>query len=712
MYKVEWDNSLSVGVEAIDNDHKDLIELINKLFEAINTQYSNEILEEAFASLNHYVKDHFTHEEALMKKYQYPNLEEHILLHQGFVNELPKMKEKLFSAGSYKTALNVYQFLADWLINHIIKEDLKYTQYIHNDIQRENSKIQKFIQKTTKNFTIRMRLWALATIPIFIILVLVFITVKENYNEYLINKNVYQSSLSFMEMNRLTNALQLERGLSVAYTLKQNEPFKKELLSQRNKVDLYYKKYIENIKEFYPDIVYRKKLNTFNTQYQSIKKYRNTINKNKSNIDTILNTYSQLIQELLTQAKTLSLNIPDQTLRSSLITLSTLLYQKEQMGLKRAVGTEILEMKDQSKFKKKFLELNTKELVFRNIFLEQTTDKQKNAFLNLEDKARFKIVKSYENIIISQIIDKKQASIDSKLWFKNMTKSIEYFKIFIDKEVDSIQKISSNKVTEFTTVPLIWTVILTLLSFLLSYLVILLERTIYHPIKKFSNVLTGLSKGERTIHFLKEDNKKDEFGLLQDAYEALRIELLKSDRQEIKIIARDQKTADLENIAFIDPLTGALNRRKLDEIFNYEFTRSKRYERDLSILLIDVDHFKNINDTYGHDTGDIVLQKLVSLCKQSMRSLDYLFRFGGEEFIILLPETDLNEAQKYAKRLCNFIADEAIILDKNTVQITVSIGISAYRYNIDTKTDNILKRADKALYIAKKEGRNRVFTEG
>lgn len=534
--------------------------------------------------------------------------------------------------------------------------------------------------------------------------------IKEHYDDYLANRKVYNSSQTFISMNRLTNALQLERGLSIAYSFKRNSNLKNDLITQQHLVQQYYEKYTGQIKELYSPQKYRKLIQNIDTQYSRIKKCRQNTDQNKCSIHHILNTYTLMIHQLLNQEEHLSKNVADKMLRSSLISLASLLYQKEQMGLKRAIGTILLQKPKQTWFKREFITLDEQEKFFRKVFLQQADEIQKKEFFSLLNKEPAQLSRQYTEAIIKQIIEGREAGIASKEWFKTMTESIELFKVFIDREVKHIQEYTRRKTEAFTTVPLLWIGVLVLLGILFTYFILLLEKSIYDPIKKLSDLLIALSKGERNIHFFRK-HTKDEFGLLQDAYEALRIELLKSDRQEIKIHAHQQKAENLENIAFYDPLTGALNRRKFEDISNYELLRSKHNSRPLSLLIIDADYFKSINDNYGHANGDIVLQKLVTVCKKHMRSLDHIFRFGGEEFIILLPETDINTAAEYAQRLCKIIASEEIVLEGYTIKLTVSIGVSALQTDTDTKIEDVLKRADNALYKAKNEGRNRVITE-
>ncbi|MBI4040800.1 MAG: diguanylate cyclase [Deltaproteobacteria bacterium] len=157
-----------------------------------------------------------------------------------------------------------------------------------------------------------------------------------------------------------------------------------------------------------------------------------------------------------------------------------------------------------------------------------------------------------------------------------------------------------------------------------------------------------------------------------------------------------------------DPLTGFYNRYALKEILKKEIDRAKRYHRHLSLLMIDVDYFKSINDEFGHLVGDTILEEIADILKASVRKTDVLSRFGGEEFAVILPETTIGHATMLAERIRKKIEEHNYTPWIGNKKITVSIGISNY-HTPDQKSDLVLiHSADQALYAAKKEGRNKV----
>lgn len=173
------------------------------------------------------------------------------------------------------------------------------------------------------------------------------------------------------------------------------------------------------------------------------------------------------------------------------------------------------------------------------------------------------------------------------------------------------------------------------------------------------------------------------------------------------ISARKKMEEELQRLATTDTLTGILNRRQFFILAEQEVERSRRYGRTLALLLYDIDHFKQVNDTFGHQAGDIVLRELAKLVHEQLRRNDIEGRVGGEEFAVLLPETTISEAVVLAERIRGIIENFAINIGETSLHITASFGVTAVKEN-DVALDSIYKRADSALYEAKNAGRNRV----
>jgi two-component system cell cycle response regulator len=172
---------------------------------------------------------------------------------------------------------------------------------------------------------------------------------------------------------------------------------------------------------------------------------------------------------------------------------------------------------------------------------------------------------------------------------------------------------------------------------------------------------------------------------------------------------RDANT-QIEKLSVTDPLLGIFNRRYLHERLPLEAARTRRYGQSLSVVMADLDHFKTINDTYGHQAGDVVLQHTVALARRALRQSDWMARYGGEEFVIVLPDTPLLGAYAAAERMRRLCAETAVELAGIQLVVTASFGVATIDGVAPSNDDGeaMLRQADKALYESKRAGRNRV----
>lgn len=203
----------------------------------------------------------------------------------------------------------------------------------------------------------------------------------------------------------------------------------------------------------------------------------------------------------------------------------------------------------------------------------------------------------------------------------------------------------------------------------------------------------------------------EELSSLNTSYEHLVLELRES-KDKAERLAHELQSANrqLHELAFRDGLTGLYNHRYFQEEMDKELERAKRYERSFSLIIFDLDHFKKVNDTYGHPAGDHVLVAVSRTAERAVRATDIVARYGGEEFAVILPEANFSDAKEVADRIRGDIEQMSTTVNGVTIKMTVSVGFTSYRYVSSIKDKGpIISLADRALYTAKQGGRNAVF---
>ncbi len=232
--------------------------------------------------------------------------------------------------------------------------------------------------------------------------------------------------------------------------------------------------------------------------------------------------------------------------------------------------------------------------------------------------------------------------------------------------------------------------------------------------EKIENYADKLSETEDILQIneLLENLMKDTHTMQAEIVRSREVLLEQRDNVESsqeKIRKLQEELSQLSEAVRVDQLTGVLNRRGLDEAMVREISRAQRGGGKLSVALLDIDNFKSLNDTYGHHVGDTALQHLSTVIKATVRPTDVVSRFGGEEFVILLPDTDLDQAVTTIQRLQRALTKQFFMGNNDRLLITFSAGVALHKNN--EKEATVLHRADQSMYLAKKTGKNRVMTE-
>lgn len=238
------------------------------------------------------------------------------------------------------------------------------------------------------------------------------------------------------------------------------------------------------------------------------------------------------------------------------------------------------------------------------------------------------------------------------------------------------------------------------------------------PLNKLTNHIRKISDGNMDVEQIHVGHRKDEIGTLSQAFNLMHSTILRQLKeleahrnmleQEVKDRTKELELANkkLDLISRTDELTGLPNRRDMNETIANEIGRSQRTHKPFSFIFIDIDHFKSINDTYGHACGDVVLKSVAQTVRSLLRKYDVFARYGGEEFLTLLPETDLEGAAVVAERFRKKIERMTVHYGDYTINVTVTLGVAKFDERLGA--DRSIQQADKALYQGKESGRNQV----
>lgn len=235
---------------------------------------------------------------------------------------------------------------------------------------------------------------------------------------------------------------------------------------------------------------------------------------------------------------------------------------------------------------------------------------------------------------------------------------------------------------------------LAILAILLSVVAVaafLLSHSILSPLKQLINGATRVADGDLDVQL--EVRRHDEIGFTMSIFNDMVIRLRKNHEK-------------LEKLSAVDALTGLFNRKRLMEMFALHIKRYARHQTPFSVLMVDLDHFKEINDRYGHLAGDAVLVSIGELLREMLRSIDTAGRYGGEEFLIILDDIREQEALHTAERIRMAVENNEVIADGKTIRVSISIGVATISNIFDMEKGRLINRADKALYEAKRNGRN------
>ena len=704
MHNVEWKAELSVGIEKVDDDHKYLIELINTLIRAIDNETPKEDTLKLFEELEAYTHYHFDREEAFMDEHctssnMKKQVESHKAQHRYFTNKLPELKEKLLHATTKSISYEIAEFLLQWLLDHIINEDLKLTQCLEHNREKKRSWVQRVVGRLRRKTSLHQRLWLILALPLFFFILQTSFITYNGYKKYNQVEDIENITQAVISIDNLITQLQKERGLSSAYISSNYRYFQKELLEQRKKTDETIQKSAAFHKILTPYIDIKKGLSAL----QKLDTIRLAINQHQLTKQESLNYYSDFIQTLIGLIKDISYLPINSIGRNTYGPILLLLHLNETNGLIRQEGISCITAEENScEHLKALYHKQGDYLTALKILAAPYLIKE---IMQVESAENSEEIKQLKDALIKGSLHGNDVA---KEWFALTTYKIEAYKQIIDNALQKISYDASLQKDRFATlISNIWLIFGIIIIFIIIS-IYLFKESILRPLAVLTDALHKLSSGDKSVYF-NTLNQKDAIGKMERAYNNLRRSLIKADYANILMELQELKTEKYAKLSAEDSLTGIANRRAFMQRLQYEIEYAKKHHTPLTLLLLDLDHFKKINDTYGHATGDLLLQRFVQHTRKFIRSSDIFARIGGEEFALLLPNTTLKGARTLAEKIVNELS--ALDLDDIApdLHMTVSIGISVYEEGLKPK--QFIAIADHHLYAAKDRGRNQVCCE-
>ena len=726
MDELVWDQGMSVGIESLDNDHKQLIAVLAQLMAANNDNLQQDSINEIFGKLELYCLSHFAREEALLAKVGYNELDAHKKNHQKFIEKIPELKKQWFADVSDLGVIKeqIIFFLQQWLVKHILEDDLDYVSAVHS--HREFNRYEK--NKKSKNplirccsiklsqyLTLSHRVFITTLIPAIATLFLCLIILKDNYQRHQTINDFLGLNMVIEQVNGINHSLQAERGLSIGYSSSNYSKFVSQLAQRRETTDKKISYFLWLLEQpTHTEI--KKSISGYMFEVErtvvNLSGYRMQLDQKLVSFEDTYHAYTQLIEQLLSVSDQLVHIEIGSSYSNDIAAINAVSRYKEFMGKIRAMGMGMIEKNQQHIYD----DIEVSLLIGQQMNTLRTFANSANTiqinrcgeYCNMASQRNF-LEFSYRNVM-----DLTDKDIRTAKWFKVMSDKVNNLNIMVEGLISEFDNKIARESKRLRQDSFLIFFLLSLFILAAIFFALVLNYSIISPVRKLTYALNEMSEGQHNIHF-NHVTSKDEIGSMQVGYEKLRRKLLQGDiykatvsQQQQEIKYRKSQQDHFQHLALTDALTGAVNRLHFNEVLEQEILSVNRHGRPLSIMVLDIDHFKKINDSYGHGVGDEVLVLFYQACFDAVRSSDVVARIGGEEFVIIMPNTELGNAEKFAERLCDKIAQLEINIANQKISMTVSIGVSQWKNEHFTSAETFVAHADKSLYQAKNSGRNKV----
>jgi two-component system cell cycle response regulator len=726
MKKIHWDEGLSIGDPVIDDEHRQLIALLNGLIDLIDESPDLEQVHLILDELESQAARHSRHEETLSLNAGAEFKDEQCREHHEFRTAIIEARGQLDPNDLENSLIDLTESLVSLLINHIIDQDLDLAPLLAERQVREHS-LAEFLVLRFQKISLVRGLEMLVIISLLPMLVFAGMIMLESW-QVAVRANDIALLASFSErVGNLAHELQKERGLSAGYLTSDDKAYRAALTLQRKYSD-------DSLAQFSRSVTKQKLENGLSTvgdmaavaivRMKRLEGVREKVDRNGLAPQVSFKLFTELISELMGLSNQIA-SVSRHERASELFQANAILIQFGEMaGQERAVNAAAFGRGKLTPAEYRLLVTLTSE--------QQSLKRQFRTFVNDETWLAWQqwfdseVIRDYQRFseyALEQGGGRAALSLDSFTWFKTATKRVNLIRDFQRELTKQLLKEMSRQRSRSTALFMSTVLGGGAMVLLIGYVALQLARSIRLPIVSLTEGMRGLTEGDKTVR-IPFSSRQDELGDMVSAYETFRRKLIRSDvlsmGQELKPLATSRyalalkrttaKGEEYKRLASIDALTGVINRREFIVLAKKEVSRLQRHADNLSVLILDVDYFKQINDTHGHSEGDRVLKIVAQTIAAALREADVLGRIGGEEFAVLLPSTDEPAAQVTAERIRSAIERLRIQIGDQEIQITISIGVSEYQLT-EGLIDSAMLRADKALYQAKHKGRNRVCCE-
>jgi two-component system cell cycle response regulator len=726
MKKIYWDEGLSVGDPIIDDEHRQLIAQLNGLIDLIDESPDFEQVHRILDELESLAARHSRYEETLSLTAGAEFKDEQCREHHEFRTAIIEARGQLDPNDLENSLIDLTESLVSLLINHIIDQDLDLAPLLAERQVREHS-LAEFLVLRFQKISLVRGLEMLVIISLLPMLVFAGMIMLESW-QVAVRANDIALLASFSErVGNLAHELQKERGLSAGYLTSDDKAYRAALTLQRKYSD-------DSLAQFSRSVTKQKLENGLSTvgdmaavaivRMKRLEGVREKVDRNGLAPQVSFKLFTELISELMGLSNQIA-SVSRHERASELFQANAILIQFGEMaGQERAVNAAAFGRGKLTPAEYRLLVTLTSE--------QQSLKRQFRTFVNDETWLAWQqwfdseVIRDYQRFseyALEQGGGRAALSLDSFTWFKTATKRVNLIRDFQRELTKQLLKEMSRQRSRSTALFMSTVLGGGAMVLLIGYVALQLARSIRLPIVSLTEGMRGLTEGDKTVR-IPFSSRQDELGDMVSAYETFRRKLIRSDvlsmGQELKPLATSRyalalkrttaKGEEYKRLASIDALTGVINRREFIVLAKKEVSRLQRHADNLSVLILDVDYFKQINDTHGHSEGDRVLKIVAQTIAAALREADVLGRIGGEEFAVLLPSTDEPAAQVTAERIRSAIERLRIQIGDQEIQITISIGVSEYQLT-EGLIDSAMLRADKALYQAKHKGRNRVCCE-